>query len=142
MSEIKRDHFYAGLQTAPHAVRGFFENITHHFERKNDVLVHHTDTNDGDLRLAIPAEVLGRARLRNFATMYWQTQKQVVFTRNYLTPDELTGFGFHTGTTPKSATEPLKSDIRLDEQQWRYGVGDFIKVLEAAKIKMLNSYGV
>lgn len=140
MSEIETGLFYKKLETAPHAVRGFFETITEHFSRKNDVLVHHTDTNKGDLRLAVPSEVLGQPGLRNFATMYWQKTKHVVFARTYLTPDELMGFGFAAGTVPKSSTEPLRSDIRLPEQQWRYGVGDFIKALEAAKIKMLNKY--
>ncbi len=142
MSEIKLDRFYKKLETAPHAVSGFFETITEHFNRRNDVIVHYTDTNDGDLRLAVPPDVLGRQRLRNFSTMYWQSTKHVVFARTFLTPDELTGFGFDSGTVPKSATEPLNSDIRLTEQQWRYGVSDFIKALEAAKIKMLNKYNV
>lgn len=140
MSEINKEQFYSKLETAPHAVRGFFETITEHFSRKNDVLVHCTDTNKGDLRLAVSPHVLGQERLRNFATMYWQSTKRVVFARTFLTPDEFTGFGFDTGTVPKSSTEPLKSDIRLTEQQWRYGVSDFIKALEAAKIKMLNKY--
>jgi hypothetical protein len=138
MTEISRDNFYAKLDTAPHAVRGFFETIIQHFERKNDVLVHHTDTNGGDLRLAIPPDLLGKKVLRNFATLYWQSTKQVVFSRTYLTPDELNSFGFDMGEVPKAAGEPLKSDIRLAEAQWRYGVAYFIKALEAAKIKMIN----
>jgi len=138
MTEISRENFYAKLDTAPHAVLGFFETIIQHFERKNDVLVHHTDANGGDLRLAIPPEVLEQNQLRNFATLYWQSTKHVVFSRTYLTPDELMGFGFDMGAVPTSKTEPLNSDIRLVEQQWRYGVADFIKALEAAKIKMLH----
>ena len=138
MAEISRENFYARLDTAPHAVRGFFETIIQHFERKNDVLVHHTDTNGGDLRLAIPPELLGQKRLRNFATLYWQSRKQVVLSRTYLTPEELNRFGFDMGTVPKAASESLKSDIRLVEQQWHYAVADFIKALEAAKIKMFN----
>lgn len=138
MTEISRENFYAKLDTAPHAVLGFFETIIQHFERKNDVLVHHTDKNGGDLRLAIPPEVLEQNQLRNFATLYWQTTKHVVFSRTYLTPDELSSFGFDMGAVPTSKTEPLNSDIRLVEQQWRYGVADFIKALEAAKIKMLH----
>lgn len=138
MTEISRDNFYERLETAPYAVRGFFETIMQHFERKNDVRVHHTDTNSGDLRLAIPGAVLGQTMHRNFATMYWQSTKQVVFSRTYLTPDELASFGFGMGTAPKAASEPLKSDIRLSEAQWRHGVGDFIKALEAAKIKMVH----
>ena len=138
MTEISRENFYAKLDTAPHAVLGFFETIIQHFERKNDVLVHHTDANGGDLRLAIPPEVLEQNQLRNFATLYWQTTKHVVFSRTYLTPDELSSFGFDMGAVPTSKTEPLNSDIRLVEQQWRYGVADFIKALEAAKIKMLH----
>ncbi|MBF9045923.1 hypothetical protein LSUCC0031_02225 [Rhodobacterales bacterium LSUCC0031] len=138
MTEIAREHFYQRLESAPYAVLGFFETIIRHFERKNDVLVHHTDTNGGDLRLAIPAEVLGQNRLRNFATLYWQSTKQEVFSRTSLTPDELNSFGFDMGEVPKAASEPLKSDIRLAEAQWRYGVADFTKALEAAKIKTIN----
>jgi hypothetical protein len=138
VTEISRDNFYAKLETAPYAVRGFFETIIQHFERKNDVLVNHTDTNGGDLRLAIPAEVLMQRRLRNFATLYWQSTKRVVFSRTYLTPGELSSFGFDMGEVPKSETEPLKSDLRLSEAQWRYAVADFIKAVEASKIKMFH----
>ena len=60
MTENLRDNSYAKLESAPYAVRGFFKSIIQHFERKNDVLVHHTDTNGGDLRLAIPPELLGQ----------------------------------------------------------------------------------
>jgi hypothetical protein len=136
MTAIPRDNFYDRLETAPHAVCGFFETIIQHFERKNDVLVHHTNKDGGDLRLAIRGEVLGQNRLRNFATLYWQSRKRVVFSRTYLTPDEFNSFGFDLATVP-TASEPLNSDIRLTEAQWRYGVADFIKALEAAKIKML-----
>ena len=69
MAEIPRENFYAKLDTAPHALRGFFETITHQFERKNDVLIHHTDTSGRDLRLGIPADVLMQRRLRYFATL-------------------------------------------------------------------------
>jgi len=140
MSEISREAFYSKLHAAPHAVLGSFESIIQHFERKNDVLVHHTNTDGGDLRLAIPAEVLMQRRQRNFATLYWQSSKKVVFSRTYLTPDELSSFGFDKGEVPKAAREPLNSDIRLSEAQWRFGVADFIKALEAAKIKILHQY--
>jgi hypothetical protein len=140
MTEISRDNFYAKLETAPYAVLGFFETIIQHFELKNDVLVHYTNTNGGDLRLAIPPAVLGQNRLRNFATLYWQSTKQVVFSRTYLTPDELKSFGFDMGAVPKSAREPLNSDIRLAEAQWRYSVADFIKALEAARLALQNKF--
>ena len=139
MSEISREAFYSKLDAAPLAASGFFESISQHFERKNDVLVHHTDTKGGDLRLGIPPEVLGQKALRNFATMYWQSRNQIVFSRTYLTPDELIGFGFDAGTVPTDG-EPLNSEIRLSEVQWRFGVADFIKALEAAKIKILHQY--
>jgi hypothetical protein len=65
MAEISRENFYARLDTAPHAVRGFFETIIQHVERKNDVLVHFGDTRwvprfkqsqDGNLRAEWPTE--------------------------------------------------------------------------------------
>ena len=89
MSEIAREHYYERIKDAPHAARGFFETIAEYFERDNMVQPHYTDTNGGDLRLAILGEILDQKRLRNFATLYWQANKQVVFARTHLTPDEL-----------------------------------------------------
>lgn len=139
MVEIAREHFYERLERAPHAARGFFESIYEHFERDNMVVPHHTDTNGGDLRLAIPGEVLGQKRLRNFATMYWQTSKQIVFSRTYLTPEELAVLGFPHALKPKSKDESLMSDIRLREDVWRYRAREFIRGLEMAKVKFLNN---
>lgn len=138
MGEIAREHFYERLERAPHAARGFFESIYEHFQRDNMVVPHFTDTNGGDLRLAITGEVLRQKRVRNFATMYWQTSNQLVFARTYLTPDELAVMGFGGASSPTSETEPLSSDIRLGEEIWRYSVRDFIRALEAAKIKLSN----
>tara|TARA_R110002020_G_scaffold319977_4_gene536003 strand:+ start:172 stop:609 length:438 start_codon:yes stop_codon:yes gene_type:complete len=136
-NEIAEHVFYERLNTAPHAVRGFFESIASHFSGRNDVRVHHTGTNTADMRLAIPADVIGKGgRDRNIATMYWQPTKLIVSSRTYLTPEELKHFGFAEATVPKSDSEPLKSDLRLGEDVWRFGALDFIKVLEAAKFKM------
>jgi len=93
LGEIPRDNFEARLVDAPLAARGFFESVIEHFDKRNSVKVHFTDTNSGDLRLAVPGEVLGQRRLRNFATMYWQTSKHVVFARTFLSPEELDVFG-------------------------------------------------
>lgn len=138
MTEISRDNFYAKLETAPYAVRGFFETIIQHFQRGNMVKPHHTDTKGGDLRLAIPGAVLGQKMRRNFATMYWQSTKQAVFSRTYLTPDELAVLGFDGALKPKDKGESLMSDVRLGEDVWRYGAQEFIRALEMAKVKFLN----
>lgn len=138
MTEISRENFYAKLEAAPYAVQGFFETIIQHFQRDNMVEPHHTDTHGGDLRLAIPGEVLGQKSHRNFATMYWQSTKQVVFSRTYLTPDELSVIGFEGALKPKDNDERLMSDVRLVESVWRYGAQEFIRALEMAKIKFLN----
>lgn len=135
MGEIAREHFYDRLNAAPHAAVGFFESVIEHFHKSNTVIVHHTDTNGGDLRLALPGELVGHHTLRNFATLYWQSKNKVIFSRTYLNPDELEVFGIEGAIKPKSASEPLNSDIRLYEDDWRYGVLGFIRVLEAAKIK-------
>ena len=100
---------------------------------------HHTDTNGGDLRLAIAGEVLGQKMHLNFATMYWQTSKHVVFSRTYLRPDELAILGFDGALKPKDKHESLMSDVRLGEDVWRYGARDFIRALEMAKVKFLEN---
>ena len=138
MSEIAREHFYERIKDAPHAARGFFESIAEHFDRDNMVQPHYTDTNGGDLRLAILGELLGQKQRRNFATMHWQPSKHVVFARTYLTPDELAVLGFDDAVAPTSNSEPLNSDVRLGETVWRYGGRDFIRVLDMAKVKLLD----
>ena len=137
MGEIPRDNFEARLVDAPLAARGFFESVIEHFDKRNSVKVHFTDTNGGDLRLAVPGEVLGQKSLRNFATMYWQTSKQVVFARTFLSPDELGLFGV-TNSTETSSSEPLNSEVRMGAEVWRYGALAFIRALETAKLKLLN----
>src|SRR6056297_1390019 len=106
MAEIPRDNFEARVEAAPLAARGFFESIIEHFDKRNSGKVHYTDTNGGDLRLAVPGEVLGQKRLRNFASMYWQTTKHVVFARTFLLPEELAVFGIPNSRNT-SQSEPL-----------------------------------
>jgi len=62
----------------------------------------------------------------------------VVFARTYLTPDELAVLGFDDAVAPTSNSEPLNSDVRLGETVWRYGGRDFIRVLDMAKVKLLD----
>ena len=137
MGEIPRDNFEARLVDAPLAARGFFESVIEHFDKRNSVKVHFTDTNGGDLRLAVPGEVLGQRRLRNFATMYWQTSKQVVFARTFLSPDELGLFGI-PNSAETASSEPLNSEVRMGAEVWRYRALSFIRALEAAKLKLLT----
>lgn len=140
MAGVNREQFYQRLHDAPYAVRGLFETVGEHFDRRNDVNVHFTATNVADLRLeAVWQQKNGTEGSQNFATMYWQTQNQRVSGRCYLTPDELAVLGFEGATKPKSATEPLKSDLSLDEEVWRYRAQDFIRAMEAARIKMLQA---
>jgi hypothetical protein len=121
MGNIEREHFYQRLEGAPLAACGFFESIITHFERDNVADVHFTDAHGGDLRLAIPGDVLNQRSKRNFATMYWQKNNKSVFARTYLSPEELKIFGFADATKPTSETEPLNSDVHLGEDVWRYG---------------------
>ena len=70
--------------------------------------------------------------------MTWQPSNLAVFARTKLTPVEFTYLGFESAAKPKSDTEPQNSDIRLFEEDWRYGALPFIRALEAAKMKMPN----
>jgi hypothetical protein len=139
MGEIPRQNFEARLANAPLAAQGFFESVIEHFDKRNSVKVHFTDTNSGDLRLAVPGEVLGQRRLRNFATMYWQTSKHVVFARTFLSPDELGLFGI-LDSTETASSEPLNSEVRMDAEVWRYGALTFIRALEAAHFAFLSKH--
>ena len=87
MGELSRENFYAKTATAPRAVQGFFETVIEHFKKRNDIHAHHTDTNGGDLRLALPAELARHHTIRNFSTLYWQSRNQEIFVRSYLSPE-------------------------------------------------------
>ena len=139
MGEIPRENFEARIENAPLAARGFFESVMEHFDKRNSVKVHFTDTNSGDLRLAVPGEILGQRRLRNFATMYWQTSKHVVFARTFLSPDELSLFGI-LNSKETSDGEPLNSEVRMEAEVWRYGALTFIRALEAAHFAFLSKH--
>ena len=139
MSKINTDSFYRRLEEAPYAVLGFFESVKAHFDRDNIVECHHTETNGGDLRLAIPGEVLGQKSLRNFSTMYWQKSKHVIFARTFLTVDELVVLGFNAVKKPVGRDEPLNSEVRLSEDVWRFGAREFIRALDMAKVKFLET---
>ena len=58
--------------------------------------------------------------------------------RSYLTPEEMTVFGFAGGKIPRNINEPLNSELRLGEQDWRYRAQDFIRASEAAAFKMMG----
>lgn len=139
MVGIPRENFEARIDKAPLAARGFFESVVEHFDKRNSVKVHFTDTNGGDLRLAVPGEVLGQKSLRNFATMYWQTTKHVVFARTFLSPEELGVFGIRN-STQTSGSEPLNSEVRMGADIWRYGALTFIRALEAAHYAFLSKH--
>lgn len=99
MGELSRENFYAKIATAQRAVQGFFETVIEHFKQRNDIHAHHTDTNGGDLRLALPAELARHHTIRNFTTLYWQSRNQEIFVRSYLTPEEMSVFGFAESLT-------------------------------------------
>lgn len=136
----KREKFIRRLKDAPYGARGFFETVASHFERRNDTSVKYTATNGGDMRLwAHWASSRGAEKKQIFATMAWQPQNKNVFARCQLTPQELSLLGLHSSEIPKSESEPQKSDIRLDEGYWRFRVEDFVRILEAARIKLVGT---
>ena len=108
-----------------------------HFRQRNDVDVRFTHTNVADMRLwAIWEADAGKQREQVFATMTWKPTKKAVFARTKLTPEEFAYLGFEGAEKPKADSEPQNSDIRLFEEDWRYGALPFIRALEAAKMKL------
>jgi hypothetical protein len=47
-------------------------------------------------------------------------------------------FGFAGVKIPRNINEPLNSELRLGEQDWRYRAQDFIRASEAAALKMMG----
>ena len=139
MDQSAREKFFERIDAAPLAARGFFETVDEHFRQRNDVDVRFTHTNVADMRLwAVWGEDADAQREQVFATLTWQPKNLAVFARTKLTPDEFFYFGFKGAEQPKSDSEPQNSDIRLFEEEWRYGALPFIRALEAAKMKLSN----
>ena len=139
MEQSARDKFYERIEAAPLAARGFFESVDEHFRQRNDVDVRFTHTTFADMRLwAIWETEAGKQREQVFATMTWQPKNLAVFARTKLTPEEFAYLGFESAEKPKADSEPQNSDIRLFEEDWRYGALPFIRALEAAKMKLIN----
>ena len=86
----------------------------------------------------LPAEPARHHTIRNFSTLYWQNRNQEIFVRSYLTPEEMTVFGFAGVKIPRNINEPLNSEVRLGELVWRYRAQDFIRASEAAALKMMG----
>lgn len=89
MAELSRENFYAKTAIAPRAIQGFFETVIEHFNTRNDIHAHHTDTRIGHLRLALPAELAQHHTIRKFSTLYWQSRSQEIFALSYLMPEEM-----------------------------------------------------
>lgn len=137
MDQSAREKFFERIEAAPLAARGFFESIDEYFRQRNDVDVRFTHTTVADMRLwAVWGDDADAQREQVFATLTWQPNNLAVFARTKLTPEEFVYFGFKTAEKPKAASEPQNSDIRLFEEDWRYGALPFIRALEAAKMKL------
>ncbi|MDC1412611.1 hypothetical protein N8370_07760 [Amylibacter sp.] len=70
-----------------------------------------------------------------FGTSAWWSREQTVFVRCKLPPAKLTMLGVEGGRELPNPKEPLKSEIWLDEAFWSYCVRDFIRTIDAARIK-------
>ncbi|PXW69292.1 hypothetical protein C7964_103812 [Loktanella sp. PT4BL] len=139
MDQSARVKFFERIEAAPLAARGFFESVDEHFRQRNDVDVRFTHTTFADMRLwAVWETDNGKQREQIFATMTWQPKNLAVFARTKLTPPEFAYLGFEGAEKPKADSEPQNSDIRLFEEDWRYGALPFIRALAAAKMKILN----
>ena len=137
MDPLARKLFFERIEDAPLAARGFFESVDDHFRKRNDVDVRFTHTNVADMRLwAVWGEDTGTQHEQIFATLTWQPQNLAVFARTKLTPEECVYFGFDGAEKPKAYSEPQNSELRLVEEDWRYGTLPFIRALEAAKMKL------
>ena len=138
---ISNEALESMISNIPSTAKVFLLSITQHFEHDPTTIVHYTQTSGGDLRLAVsPPTKSNKTRIRNFATLYWQSRNRVVLSRLYLTPDTLAQLGFRSASAPKRTAEPLLSEIRLSEQDCRTVSDKFITVLERAKVKMVDTF--
>ena len=140
MNTSPKEDFYTKIKNSPSSVRTFFHIIILYFDKDPTTVVHYTFTKGGDLRLAVEQTKRSTGvRLRNFATLQWQTKKQTIFSRMYLSPEELAAIGFHSARIPQRVAESLQSEIWLSESECKVSSGKFISALEQAKMKLLTT---
>lgn len=140
MTLSAQQNFFEHLAKAPHAARGFFETVYEHFRPRNDVDVRFTHTVASDMRLwAHWVSRDEKEKKQIFGTLAWRSREQTIFVRCQLLPEELMWLGIEGGREPSATREPQKSKIWLDESFWRNHVIDFIRAMEAARVKLIQS---
>ena len=130
--------FYASISNAPDDLRAFFDEVAEHFGTRSDTSMAYTFSNarKGQMRIwAFWKKANGTEGKRVTATLHWQSRKQTVSVRCLLSPPELRQRGFDTVVDPKAASEKLKCDLWLDENDWSRRTSDIIAALEASANK-------
>jgi hypothetical protein len=137
MGEVTKEDFFKRIEGAPAPVKDFFRAVETHFTNEGGVIVHHTQTGGGDMRVGIPAHLSKTGKVANFATLKWQPNRQAIVCCIYLTQEELSDLR-NAGTELGEVTSgKLLSKFRLFEGDWATMIEDFGHYLEAAHIKML-----
>ena len=79
---IQNEALESMISNIPSTAKVFLLSIIQHFEQDPTTIVHYTLTNRGDLRLAVsPPTKSSKTRIRNFATLYWQSRNRVLLAR-------------------------------------------------------------
>lgn len=105
------------MRSAPPSAHQFVKAVHARYEPRNDVEVHYTQTNGGDLRLRVYwSNSKGKADDQNFARFEWRPAQGTFYCEAFLLASELTQMGFNTAE--QHLHGPLLAKVWLDALCW------------------------
>ncbi len=115
-----RPMFEKRMSSAPPAAHQFVHDVHARYEPRNDVELHYTKTNGGDLRLRVYwSNRKGKPDEQNFARFEWRPEKENFYCEAFLLASELIQMGF--GTAEQHSHGPLMAKVWLDAPCWTAG---------------------
>lgn len=117
MDHLAQADFFERMRTAPFEAHKFVQALHDRFDRRNDVQVHYTNTNNADLRLRVFwVNANGKDDAQNFARFAWQNKNEVFYCETYVAPQTLKELGFEDAKAHNNG--PLLSQVRIGADYW------------------------
>lgn len=106
--------FFERLESAPPEAESLIEELRLYASKKDDVELHYTSTNRGDLRLRKHSLVGSNRGSRNFLTLLWQSRDQTFLINNICQSVGSSETAALSAFIRPLSSGPLKSTMKID----------------------------
>ncbi len=128
--------FEQRLEQAPVWAQNFVENLMSHFESKETVEVHYTQTGNGDMRLRVHWKAeSGKYRNQNFATIEWRPNDEFFVINTEASAKDVNGLSM----TLKS--QGLPAQLKLRQSVYNDNKDALMRLFENAAILIKVRHG-